>query len=193
MADHERWHKDAGHRDDALDRELDTALAKYAAVEPRTGLEERVLANLRAEREQVAQRSWWRWTVVGTLAVVAVVVVAMLSWKPANNSGKHHPPTEAPRAAETQVASDSEMNRTAPRITKPRKRPGVHQHRTEKAALPKLDVFPSPRPLSEQEKMLASYASQYPKEAALIAQLRTKALQRDIEEEMQADETNSVR
>jgi hypothetical protein len=35
---------------DEFDRMLDAALAKYAAVEPRTGLEERVLANLRPSR-----------------------------------------------------------------------------------------------------------------------------------------------
>jgi hypothetical protein len=75
----------------------------------------------------------------------------------------------------------------------PGKRSSVHLRRTEKAAEPKLDVFPSPLPLSEQEKMLASYVAEYPKEAALIARLRTEALQREFEEEMRAEETNSVR
>lgn len=191
MADHEQWQQDAKHRFTALDRELDAALATYAAAEPRTGLEERVLANLRTEREQVVRRSWWSWAVVGGLAVGVIVVAATLSWRPANNAAKHHPPTKAHRAAETQVAGNSEMNRTGPTIPKPRKRPSVHLHRTENVAQPKLDVFPSPLPLSQQEKMLASYASHYPKEAALIAQLRTKALQRDFEEETQAD-ANSV-
>ena len=40
-------------KQDEFDRMLDAALAKYAAVEPRTGLEERVLANLRAEQARV--------------------------------------------------------------------------------------------------------------------------------------------
>jgi hypothetical protein len=193
MTDHERWHKDAGHRDDALDRELDTALATYAAVEPRTGLEERVLANLRAEPEQLARRSWWGWTVAGALAVVVVVISALLSLKPTNNVGKHYPSSEAPRAAGTQIASNRETNGTGPRTWMPGKRSSVRLRRTEKAAEPKLDVFPSPLPLSEQEKMLASYVSEYPKEAALIAQLRTEALQREFEEEMRTEETNSVR
>ena len=193
MADYERWQQGAEHRSDALDCELDTALAKYATVEPRTGLEERVLANLHAEHEQLAQRSWWGWIVVGTLAVGIIIVAAMLSWKPANNAGKHHPPIEAPRAAGTQIARNGETNGTGPRTRMPGKRSSVHLRRTEKAAEPKLDVFPSPLPLSEQEKMLASYVAEYPKEAALIAQLRTEALQREFEEEMRAEETNSVR
>ena len=39
-----------GHRreSDDLDRALDAALAKYTSVEPRAGLDERILANLRA-------------------------------------------------------------------------------------------------------------------------------------------------
>jgi len=193
MADHEGWQQNAGHRGDAQDRGLDAALAKYAAVEPRTGLEERVLANLRGEREQLGTRSWWAWIAVGALAAVVVVVAAMLSWRHANYAGKHDSPTEAPRVAGTQVVRNSEMNGTAPRTRTLGKRSSVHLRRTENAAGPKLDVFPSPLPMSEQEKMLASYVSEYPKEAALIAQLRTEALQREIEEEMRADETNSAR
>ena len=45
----------------ALDRELDAALAQYGAGEPRAGLEQRVLTNLRAERKKIASRTWWRW------------------------------------------------------------------------------------------------------------------------------------
>jgi hypothetical protein len=46
-------------------------------------------------------------------------------------------------------------------------------------ALPKLDQFPSPQPLSEQEKLLASYVAVYPKQAALLAKLRTEELERE--------------
>src|ERR1700685_237668 len=193
MADYERWQQGAEHRSDALDCELDTALAKYATVEPRTGLEERILANLRAQREKPANWAWWSWTAAGALAVAGIVAAGMLSWKTADNLAKHHPPIEAPRAAGTQIARNGETNGTGPRTRMPGKRSSVHLRRTEKDAGPKLDVFPSPLPLSEQEKMLASYVAEYPKEAALIAQLRTEALQREFEEEMRAEETNSVR
>jgi hypothetical protein len=36
-------------------------------------------------------------------------------------------------------------------------------------ASPRLDQFPSQRPLSEQEQLLKTYVSRFPKEAALIA------------------------
>src|ERR1700674_4092802 len=65
---------------DALDRQLDAALARYAAVEPRVGLEERILANLRAQRKHDPARGWWRWAAVGALAVV-IILVLFLSWR----------------------------------------------------------------------------------------------------------------
>ena len=37
------------------------------------------------------------------------------------------------------------------------------------AGSPKLDQFPSPQPLSEQEKILTNYVAQYPEHAVLIA------------------------
>src|SRR5271163_2932709 len=78
---------------DALDRELDAALAKYAAVEPRLGLEDRILAHVRAERERVRDRSWWRWSVVpAAVAAVAVIVVAVTL---AVRAGRPHAPAIA--------------------------------------------------------------------------------------------------
>ena len=64
-----------------LDSALDAALAKYAAVEPRAGLEDRVLANLRIEQARMPVRAWWRWSVAGALAAVVFVALA-LAWRP---------------------------------------------------------------------------------------------------------------
>jgi hypothetical protein len=52
------------------------------------------------------------------------------------------------------------------------------------AASPKLDQFPSPQPLSKQEKILANYVTEYPEHAALIAEARMEMLRRDQEEEL---------
>ena len=45
---------------------------------------------------------------------------------------------------------------------------------------PKLDVFPLPQPLSEQEKMLVAYVAQHSQQAALIARARTEELKEDL-------------
>ena len=52
------------------------------------------------------------------------------------------------------------------------------------ASGPKLDQFPSPQPLSEQEQMLASYVAQFRPQAVLIARVMSEELQRDRMEVM---------
>src|SRR3982074_3489028 len=73
---------------DALDRELDAALAQRGAVEPRAGLEQRVLTNLQAEREKIASRTWWRRPVTVTVAAAATITVGGVSlmWRSAQTS-----------------------------------------------------------------------------------------------------------
>ena len=46
---------------DEVDRMLDAALKQYASVEPREGLEDRLLAQLRSESLNSPSRTWWRW------------------------------------------------------------------------------------------------------------------------------------
>jgi hypothetical protein len=177
----------ADRKQDELDRVLDKALAKYAATEPRAGLEERVLAAVRAERARVPDRTWWRWSVMAALAAMVIVAVT-LAWKsdrPPHPVVANHPATATPaaKAPATQAGSKGKANpvhfRERIRTAARRPRSGVVM-----AGNPKLDQFPSPRPLSEQEKLLQSYVAEYPERAVLIARARTEALRQDQLEEM---------
>jgi hypothetical protein len=190
--EYERWQ---GLESDTLDLELDKALAQYTAIEPRMGLEDRVLANLRAEPKLAPPHAWWRWTAVAALAAVLLVAFTFL-WR----SGER-------RTDGSSVARDTSPARTTPdrvsngtematyrgsgqsRASHPVfvKKPRTNIPRSTPAAMasgPKLDQFPSPQPLSEQEKILQSYVTKYPKHAALIAQARAEALRQDLAEEM---------
>jgi hypothetical protein len=178
--------------DDALDRELDAALTKFAAVEPRAGLEERVLANLRTERERAAGHSWWRWPAVAALAAVTVVAlsVAWRSGKPAQNITTQTPPApmQADRHVGTQLANNSATVPIRPHDVGPRKRLKPQTMGYSEAAIgpaPRLDQFPSPQPLSEQEKMLAEYVAGHHQQAILIARVRTAELKKDWPEEIE--------
>jgi hypothetical protein len=169
---------------DHFDRELDAVLARYAAAEPRAGLEEGVLANLRAQPMQGPNRAWWQWS-LAALTAVAIVALA-LTWKtlPAQREAGSHAPTtkEAPKTPAIQVASaSSRISARTNHASLPSARPH-HSLPAAAAALPKLDQFPSPEPLTEQEKMLAGYIYQYPKDAALIAEARMESLRLDEEE-----------
>jgi hypothetical protein len=189
----------ANGKQDELDRILDAALEKYAAAEPREGLEGRVLANLRAERARVLDRAWWRWGVMAALAAIVIVAVTF-AWR----SGKPSHPVVANRPSATrsapkegrQVVSNGDEKEVRPQKRSARRSISVRRSQLKdviaanrelgppKMSLPKLDQFPSPHPLSEQEKILANYIAQYPEHAALIAQARTEALRRDRAEEM---------
>ena len=182
------WHSADG---DALDHGLDAALAKYAAVEPRAGLEDRILANLRAERGRDAAHGWWHW--VAFAGVAGILLVTLTLWR----SGELRRENVAHRPANT--TQDSVSNGTqatkdggpgqeiqVSRQVSIKKR-AVHVRRQATSVVasePKLDQFPSPRPLSEQEKILQDYVARYPGHAALIAQARAEALRQDLVEEM---------
>ena len=180
----------ADMKPDELDNVLDAALAKYAA-EPRTGLEERVLANLRDERARIPSRAWWRWSVMAALAAMVVVAVA-LAWrsvKATNPTVANHPGTiHAPALPAKQVVSNKDGNQVRNQERKAIRSTTARQERsgTAMAGNPKLAQFPSPQPLSEQERILASYVADDPKRARLIARVISEGLRQDQLEEMKA-------
>ncbi|MGB7131696.1 MAG: hypothetical protein WBD59_12850 [Candidatus Sulfotelmatobacter sp.] len=194
MTDNNLWQGESKQqvRDhDPLDRELDAALAKYAAVEPRAGIEQRILASLRAEQKQSSVRPWWGWPAIGGLSVAVVVAALVLAfefWNPAPSLTAHQSPTATLSAAGKTIASVGNLRGAASRATElgtvsEQRRPrGAHLHsrEDENAGGPKLDVFPSPQPLSEQEKMLVAYVAQHSQQAALIARARTEELKEDL-------------
>ncbi len=170
---------------DTLDRQLDAALAKYATVEPRAGLEGRILANLGAQRATSGAKGWWRWASVGAVALLMLVLGVALLRR-----------TERAAIVTTgdHVVQQSQEIQTAHSLIGPAlpAKP-VASVRTGKARPPhhttpvvataaRMPEFPSPAPLTEQEKILAQYVAKYPEHAALIAEARTEELHRDEEE-----------
>lgn len=175
-----------GSEGDALDRELDAALAKYAAVHPRTGLEERILASLQTKRTRVTDRPWWHWSIA---AVAAVIVVAVaLAWR----SARPIPPQVVQNRVQTEqtpkqsphIAADDKRGNSRGVITTGRSARHLQAANVVVAeSNPKLDVFPSPRPLSEQEKLLAAFTANSP-DAHLMAEARMKMLREDQEDKL---------
>jgi|SRR5579859_574309 len=178
-------HNPSGSRQGAdFDRMLDAALARYATVEPRMGLEERILANLQAQPARTA--AWWRWTVAAAALAIITVVIG-LAWRanrPAHPGIAHHPGTtiEPIIEPEKQVAHHVGVPTGSPKRVLKHMLPHV---RPEQVAItsPKLDQFPSPRPLNDQEKLLVDYVGRYHDEAVLVARAREEQLQRDRAEE----------
>jgi len=174
---------------DELDHVLDAVLAKYAAIEPRAGLEERILAGLRTQ-PQPAVRVWWRWGLAG--GAVAVVVIALgLAWRLQTTNSR--PITKSPQVVVPNTSTEE------PKIAhhdgnivglpiKPLVRRTV-AHRSNAievmAATPKLDVFPSPQPPSDEELALARYVRDFPADAKVVAEAQANS-EREVLAKMQA-------
>jgi hypothetical protein len=177
-----------------LDHELDTALAKYAAIEPRQGLEERILANLKSEQERAAH-SWWRWPAVAALAAVIVMALS-LAWRSRHsteNTAAQHP-MHSNEHAGTQVANNAGSGSIPPHDAPRKPTPHtVFRPAAVVARAPKLDQFPSPQPLSEQEKMLTEYVAQHHQQAVLVARARMVELKQDLAKEMEEAAATSNR
>lgn len=176
--------------DHELDREIDAALAKYAAAEPRTGLEDRILASLQSARKVASARGRWEWRLALAFALAMVVIAATaLMWKL-----EHPQPTAVlhPTSIETRhndVQREARNNSGVGKVLRPgQRRTTPKTHANSKAVTPisdpRLEQFPSPQPLSEQEQILESYIATFPEQASLVAEARTEALRKDAAEEM---------
>ena len=158
-------------RIDDLDRVLDAALAKYAAVEPRPGLEDGILANVRTGLDHAPHAAWWRWGLTAAIAALVLVVVT-LAWrsKAPHPQIANRPPvaTQSPTKSETPPIHSADN--VPPQQIKPIRRAAAHRVPVPAvASSPKLDQFPSPQPLSPEEIALARYVRNFPNEAQLVA------------------------
>lgn len=180
-------HKQDARREYQDDR-LDRALAKYTAVEPRAGLESRILANLQAAGEHRVGVTRWGW-IATAFALVAIVAAASLVWrseKPRPGLVAHDPSGQIHEERLGQVEStggDSGIRSPLRVPVHGSRQPGPRVRAGAIPPPPKLDQFPSPRPLSEQEQILARYVAMYPAHATMIAQARADALRREAAEE----------
>ena len=132
-----------------VDELLGASLRHYASAEPRPGLEGRVLAGVRSRQQAARRRATWAWA-IGSAAGAAMVVFFVV------HRPRHHTPAFS-------AAAKALVNVAAPTVAKiaPPARPTVPRRPQRSDARPKGDTrpqqFPTPRPLSEQEKLLLAY------------------------------------
>jgi|SRR5215469_1563032 len=174
---------------DRLAEWLDGVLRQNEIAEPRPGLEGRILARIAIESKRHRARKSWAW-IFATASVAALLVFGPRFW---------HNAQKAPHLAVSVASRNSVMaggaRSSAPVSAGPfvpnrseRKRTGAIAKAIQE---PKLDHFPSRRPLSEQELALASYAERFPAEAALIAREQQKFDQEIARAQEEAENSSS--
>jgi len=126
---------------DEIEKILDEALTRYSSVEPLAGLDQRILNRVR-ESGARPRHILWPWILAGSSAVVAGLLVAAILWtKPV--------PTPAPVVLAHAVPA---ITFVAP----PRPQPDLL------AGLPKRREFPTPAPITAEERALLTLAAQAP-------------------------------
>lgn len=137
---------------DELDILLDRALESYAAAQPRPGLEQRVMANVRA----AGKRGRWRLAIwVPALAAVctAVVLAALALRAPRVTI----PAPEPPRVVARQQPAAASPARAPVQASRPKAGRAATVAVRRPAPLPKLEQFPSPAPVSEEVRALLEW------------------------------------
>lgn len=162
----------------AIEQWLDSAIQQYGRAEPREGLETRLLAGLRAERDRLDRGSRWTWAMgaVAAAAVLAALLVGLEKKHPAINQAggepvvnEQHAAVPAPEIAD-QPPVEKRMHKTAPALRRS-SRPAV----AASIAEPKLEQFPSSRDVSVAEERLVQYLQTAP-HAALLKPHRTSEI-----------------
>jgi hypothetical protein len=173
-------------REHEMDRWLDDALAQNGKAEPRPGLEGRVLARLaEARRESSRMRRWWSALAFTAAAILALVMV----WRQRTEPSRTKPIANVAttQRADEHAAGNTRLpdkNANAARENHPL---AIARNSSNLRALavaamqnaPKLEQFPAPQPLSEQEQLLARYVQEFPQKAALMARAQTELRKQD--------------
>ena len=136
--------------DDKWERILDEGMAGYASAEPLAGMEERILAKIRAA--EGPQRRLRGWGVVLAAATAGLCLLVMLPTRKAE-LGR---PVPAGVVVQLQVS----VPKQAVSVSR------VLHRRARAKVLPKLAVFPTPSPLTGEERRLIALVATDPKGTA---------------------------
>ena len=176
-------------KDRFVDELLDSALAHHRDAEPRAGLEGRILAHVRATAsERSAQRKAWRlWAAAAAIATVMVFVAIYASNRAprsvpqtslASNTVPAPSPTETLKASSgptpatrpaTKVAEPKRVARSEP---KPSRRVEAHHWPSQ---------FPTPAPLTPEEKALVRYVQETPPQVLAASLSKAQSLDQPVE------------
>jgi hypothetical protein len=191
-------------KDEFAERWIDSALDRYTDAEPRLGFETRLLASIEAEREKRPRwHAMWMWAASGAAVAVLIAVIAL------NVSHRQNPANTPNVAKANRSAGASGQSTTAERgeatvlpkgqsphtsnhsgaqqvaTYRPARRPTVRPTNQPNLAVastqPRQAQFPTPAPLSEQERLLLAYVRATPKEEIENVIAEKQAFQKHVD------------
>lgn len=170
-----------------VDELLDSALAQHRDAEPRPGLEGRIVAHVRAAGQQSSKtRKLWM-----AVAATAAAVVALVAIRVANRTHSLAPQTSqavnavpAPSPTETLKVNTERTPAagTATKVVEPKRKV-----RGERKPLRRVQAhhwpsqFPTPAPLTAEEKALVRYVQETPPQVLAASLFKEKFLDQPVE------------
>ena len=137
-------------RDDELDKLLDGALSAYSGEEPRPGLEVRVMNRVRGERH-VHRFAWLTWAIAIPLLVCVLAITLLLRTK---RDSTPRVPRAAPVIAKIIPAPPVRRTVIPASVYK--------SGRKRVPLLPRREQFPTPTPLTDEERALLAVVAGAP-------------------------------
>ena len=129
---------------------LEASLKQYRGEEPRSGLEMRILAGVRTQ-EGAARLRWLGWAVAVCAGILAVIALTLhFARAPVRQPT---PSASLPQPATTQPALPM-VSRQQLLLSPRRPADGVRRVATRRS---RPEQFPTPLPLTQQEKLLLAY------------------------------------
>jgi hypothetical protein len=150
-------------KDKQLEEMLDATLAEYSNVEPRAGLEQRILANLSAapvEQERFAFLRFWPQWAISCAILFGILAFSVWRTKPAPQQIVKETPKITVSGPTPVIAAQQ-----APIMPVHVRRSHVRVQQvnaSQQVANVKQPVFPAPSPLSDQERLLFAYMRRTP-------------------------------
>lgn len=171
-------------KDRKLDQVLDSLLAVYSDVEPRPGLETRIVARL---RDQAGRNSVWNWKWTWIWSGTAIATLAMLMFIIGLES-QIEPPKPRVAQADWSLLHHASESVDVAHIAKKKIQPPTENAVSMAAADTRPEVFPSPSPLSDQEKLMLRYLARTTRQEVVAQSHPDKPLEMEepLQQQMQA-------
>ena len=153
---------------DELDLLINSALSTYAGGGPDPDFEQRILARVAAEAAPKPPRRWLHWALAFSATACLIFLVVLFGLKSVHRPSGHaeqnrtaRQPQLAGAGTQPPTAADTHaFQRTRPAWPRPYSR--LNAAGTANDRLPKLDVFPTPQPLTPEEQALVVFVAQAP-------------------------------
>ncbi len=167
------------------DKILDSLLAAYSDVGPRPGLEARIVARLRDQVSRASVWNWnWAWIWPGAAAATLASLVFIIALQR---------PVEPPKAPVAQ-ADWTMLHHHVPAVVEVvrkdqnRAKPRIENVVAEAATDTRPEVFPTPAPLSDQEKLMLRYLARTVRQEIVAQSRPDKPLETEepLQQQMQA-------